>query len=75
MSDEARVDHRSGLITHAVGHTLRHSDSAALPRRPAPVEQFVVSVVIEGECFAAVGAGDNEDAVAAHLAQLGDITK
>jgi len=39
------------------------------------VKEFVVVVLIESEGVSALGAGDDEDAVAAHLAQLGDITE
>ena len=62
----------SSLVPHA---HLRHSDSAAFTRRPAPVKQLVVVVIVECKGLTAVGTGDDEDAVAAHLAQLGDIAK
>lgn len=39
------------------------------------MEKLVIFILIEGEDEPAVGAGDDEDAVAAHLAQLGDIAK
>jgi hypothetical protein len=39
------------------------------------VQKLLIVILIEGESMAAVRAGDDEDAVAAHLAQLGDITE
>jgi len=39
------------------------------------VEEFVVVVVIEGERLPAVGTSHDEDAITAHLAELGDIAE